>query len=411
MFKQAIAIISFHLLFFLSLADPAIAFCPLQTAITPPNFIPIISNNICAEPPGTAATDGCDDVCVLTTCCKEWKPSQNGKVTLPHGTTIDCSTVNCGNVCRLACDRQDASEACEADYNCTNLSADGEAYVFSRNGGCDPFKILTFHSPIPDPTSPTHVGFGFKVAEGIYVFGSVENGAGCAYVPAGNAFVIPGNDNGFWMATGSKDQMLTTFQYPPASKFHGTISPIHVANYTQYKTSKVEKPNVCAAVKAAEDLYYTGYALVFNNCLNAVYNVLSAYGVTFAPSVTPLNYWCPSGNSASSFFAALWDDWLPPINNWSDAEDLQAHGSPVVASQTCPSYVPPSCGGATLPPSTGSCGGADFTNCPPCGSLGPTCFVGAVALADCQTSCAAVNPCVCKGACNQGETCYSWSRS
>jgi hypothetical protein len=352
MFKQAFTIFAFNILFFLFLTNPTTStssVCLLQTAVTPPNFIPTISNNICAEPRGTVATDGCDDVCVLTECCKEWKPRSN-TLELPNGITIDCSTVNCGDVCRLVCGRQDTPEPCAAEHNCINLSTDGEAYVFSRNGDCKPFDIdiLGFHILIPSavPSSPTHVGFGLEVAQDVYVFGFVENGAGCAAVP-------PGKDNGFWMTTGSKDQMLATFSDPSASRFYGAIFPIDVINhnqYNQYKTSKVETPNVCAAVKAAEALYLNGYDVASNNCLDAVYNVLKAYGVTFCASVTPQKLWCPSGTSRFSFAKSTGGS-TPPTNNWSDAKDIPARGSPVVASDSCPSSVPFSC---SVPSSTGS---------------------------------------------------------
>lgn len=376
MFTQTITIITFKIIPLLFFANPTDSQCLLQTALTPPNFIPIISDNgalVCTEPPGTIATDGCDDVCLLSRCCKEWTSegsTPGSSIKLSDGTTTYCAWVDCGNVCSPVADREGTAEACSTDYNCTNLSTDGEDYVFGRNGNCQPFHILGYTSkfPFPNPFSPTHIGFGFQVAPKVYVFGSVENRAGCA-------IVLPGGDNGFWMTVGSKQEMLATFKNPSSSGFHGTTWPGNVANYDQYKMTRVKTLDVSAAVKIAENLYHNGYEIGGNNCLNAVYNVLKAYGVLFGTNVTPGNLWCPSGTSKFSFFAALTGNSPSPVNNWSPAQDInKASGPPAFAIDGCPSTIPTTCGGATQTPPAGSCGDVDFTNCPSCGSLGPTCF-------------------------------------
>jgi hypothetical protein len=270
MLRPAVAVVTVNILS--SSIPRAFAICLLQTALTPPNFLPIISNNICANPPGTTATDGCDDVCLLTECCDNWEPNGTS-VTLQNGNNVDCSTVNCGNVCRMACDRQNTTELCINP--CKSLTSGGTAYVFSRNGFCNPKK-----PQFVDPVNPTHVGFGFKVASDVYVYGSVENRPGCISV-------LGGFDNGFWMTTGSSAQMLATFSNPSASGFHGAIFGGKVARYNKYKTSTVQTPNVYGAVKAAEDLYKAGYSALGNNCLDAVYNVLLMSGVTFPANVSP----------------------------------------------------------------------------------------------------------------------------
>src|SRR5271155_5785386 len=87
----------------------------------------------------------------------------------------------------------------------------------------------------------THVGFGFEVAPDVYVFGSLENGAGWP-------LILPGFDNGFWMTTGSSAQMLATFKNPPASGFHGTLHGAAVPPYDQYKTTVVPGDRICDAV-------------------------------------------------------------------------------------------------------------------------------------------------------------------
>jgi hypothetical protein len=323
MLRPAIAVVTFNVFLY-----TALAICNRNYVFkTPPNFLPIISKNVCAEPPGGIATDGCDDVCLLTKCCSNWMPN-GGTATLQNEKDVDCPTVNCGNVCRMACDRQGTSEPCDLDYNCGDLRSDGRVFVFSRNGNC--------LSPTLDSGSPTHIGFGFEVAQDVYMYGSVENGAGCTTVEQNF-------DNGFWMTTGSKDQMLATFRKPWLSLFHGTISPIKVAKYDQYKMSAVQTPKVCDAVKAAENLYSVGYGVFGNNCLNAVYTVLLAYGVTFPKDISPSQKWCPSGTSSFSFFGALTSGSAPPINNWSSAQPFPTTGSPVTAVNTCPTTVPLSC--------------------------------------------------------------------
>jgi hypothetical protein len=358
MLKSDIAVVAFTILSYVTLAISSPLFgIPISDFYingqciendvfkTPPNFLPIISNTVCAEPPRTLATDGCDDVCVLTACCTNWTPKPKGSTaTIQNGNIVDCSTVNCGNVCRLACDRQSSDEACVPDNNCGDLASDGRVFVFSRNGNCDAWNLAFFESPTPDPSSPTHVGFGFEVARDVFMFGSVENGGGCAIVEQGF-------DNGFWMTTGSIDQMLATFRNPPVSGFHGTIFPKNVANYDQYKESAVQTPNVCDAVRVAENLYSVGYTITRNNCLDAVYTVLLTYGVTFDPN--DRNNWCPSGNSSTSFFGALTSGAAPPINNWSSAEPLPSTGSPVIAEIGCPQNISYPCALSTPSTATG----------------------------------------------------------
>jgi hypothetical protein len=256
--------------------------------------------------------------------------------------------------------------------------------------------------PYVSPSDPTHVGFGFEVAPDVYVFGSVENGAGWITI-------APGSDNGFWMTTGSKEQMLATFSNPAASGFHGTLHGHAVAPYDSYKTITLDLLfGVCDTVKAAEDLYGAGYDIVFDNCLDAVYNILDTYGVNFPDGVDPSSYWCPSGSSPNSFFAALTG------GGWSAEQSLQNNtGSPVTAV-SCPTTVSSSCVATQAPPSPssgpGDCGGLDFSNCPVCSGLLATCYSTGFEANICPTSCAMVDQCACEGSCNDGVLCWGWLR-
>jgi hypothetical protein len=180
--------------------------CPPSPAPSPysAGFIPITNTGICAGPPGLVATDGCDDVCLLATCCNGWGTNNGNSMELQNRQHVNCSTVNCGNVCRMACDRAaNANEAC--DKTCGEITSMGHAYVFSRPGCC--------YQGVTGPFAPTHVGFSFEVSRGVYLFGSVENGVGLPIVSS--RF-----DNGFWMATGSLDQMFATLKEPCESCFH-----------------------------------------------------------------------------------------------------------------------------------------------------------------------------------------------
>jgi hypothetical protein len=291
---------------------------------TPPpqQYLPIISSpNVCALPPGNIATDRCDDVCLLTECCDGW---QNGNSptspVLQNRMNVDCASVDCGNVCRMACDRVGTSEACNSTCSIPT-PFDGQAYVFSRKGFCNPDKY-----PFVGRLGPTHVGFGFAVSPGIYVFGSVEDTAGLPLIVDG--------DNQYWMATGTLDQMMATFLNPRSSGFHGALL---AKPYDQYRTATIRNPLVCAAVQSAETLYNTGYVLIGNNCLDAVYNVLTAYGFDFG-DVNPDTYICPSG--PEGWFAGLSELSNP---KWSAPAAISAGGSPATPGSCATTTIPSTC--------------------------------------------------------------------
>lgn len=328
--------------------DTNVAICPSTTCSStqcpnpsPPSpysagYIPVTKNGLCAQPPGNFTTDGCDDVCVLTTCCSDWGTPTSNTKELPNGVVIDCSSVNCGNVCRMACERETLGlEAC--DSTCTDVTGQGiagEAYVFGRPGVCGVAGLAglfsTGFSSVVNPTCPTHVGFGFRVSQDAYLFGSVENRLGWPLPGILAGLYVPANaDNGYWMTTGTFDQMIETFRNPCDSCFHGALL---VPGYTEYRFATVQNPSICTATRLAEKLYTLGYEAVTNNCLNAVFNVLSAYGVQFGPLLNPLAHPCPGG-----WFNAL------PSSDWGDAVIQPLVGGPVKAV-TCSSTVPTSCG-------------------------------------------------------------------
>jgi hypothetical protein len=74
-----------------------------------------LHSSLCAYPPGTVASDGYDDVCVLTSCCIG---SKIQTVEIPNGQNIPCNNVNCTSVCQLSQNRATlGEEAC--DSTCT----------------------------------------------------------------------------------------------------------------------------------------------------------------------------------------------------------------------------------------------------------------------------------------------------
>lgn len=296
--------------------------CPSFTAPSPygAGFIPVTNTGICAEPPGLVTTNGCDDVCILAAmCCNGWGANNGGNVKLPNGVQVSCSSVNCGNVCRMVCDRTTRGvEAC--NKNCSMVTSTGAAYVFMRPGFCI--------RGVANPFSPTHVGFGFEVSPGVFLFGSVENSGG-------SPVVLPGFDNGFWMTTGTVDQMMATFRDPSYSCFHGMSQ-----GYTAYKMTVVQNPSVCAAVSFAETLYTVGYGILTDNCLDAVFSVLGVYGVKFTPDLNPsinVDVICPG-----DWFNAL------PSPAWTASQPAVPCVNPVRAIP-CSSNVPASCSPPTSP--------------------------------------------------------------
>jgi hypothetical protein len=245
--------------------DPDLTSCPPKPCpsncpnppITNPysaGDIPVVvgANEEYAIPESLISTNVCVDPCVLgSQCCKDWGIQRAGAVTLPDNTQIQCSAVNCSNVCRMLC-----SSSCPTCADAQTEGIQGEAYIFGRRGKCGPPYVPFFQI---NPSCPTHVGFGFLVSPSVYMFGAVENALPHKSQIAGlisGLYVAKGGDNGMWMASSSFEQMIQAMQDPCQSCFHGAIG---VARYTEYKVTDVSKPNGCKAVSEAESWYGLGY--------------------------------------------------------------------------------------------------------------------------------------------------------
>jgi hypothetical protein len=314
--------------------------------------------------------------------------------------------VNCANVCRMLCHRIPDATCSSTCGDLTSAKLPGVVFVFARPGLCR-YK----HRPFVNFDCPTHVAFGFLVSPGMYMFGSLENGRG-------NLSISRDQDNGMWMANGTFDQMIQTMMNPCKSCFHGAVN---VTPYTEYKLSIVESPMVCAAVQEAEAHYKSGFGGIFNNCLDAVYDILLLYGTPDLIPLDPLFYWCP-GDWYNALPSPQWME--RPLSSLAGVSPVTAVSCPSSVTSVCSSSSPPRPTPASTPPSTSqTCPGTglDFSGCAPCtgivgiclGPFGTTSTIDGVPPeidpADCPTPCNKANPCLCEANCYVGDQCYTYS--
>ena len=107
--------------------------------------------------------------------------------------------------------------------------------------------------------------------------------------------------NGAWNATGDYSQMRYAFSAQP--NFPATSKqPVPAHPYSQYKCRTTPGSSVGAANRAAADNRSAGYTGIGNNCLDATYRVLAAYGVPDLP-------WTQTNPYPNNWFNALGGDW------------------------------------------------------------------------------------------------------
>ena len=266
-------------------------------------LLPLVTNqSICAVPPGILASDGLDDVCLLAgTCCPKGWTSTPGTATLSSGAPVNCGTVICPNVCRMACDRQGTSEACTNSPFCQGTSTH-EAYVFIRRSAA---------------AGAGHPGFGFRAAENLYFYGGLENPPGL--IPVSPPVVLPGSNNGFWMQNGTQNDMFCAMKNPPIGS-----DTAYDDDYKIYMDGNIAE--MCQDIMPiAEGIYSSGYRLLGSNSLDAVYNILSAYNIE--------DLSLPSDEIAP----ILWYNSLDP-NAWKtqNISTLSGCTSPVVTCTSTP---------------------------------------------------------------------------
>jgi hypothetical protein len=163
------------------------------------------------------------------------------------------------------------------------------------------------------------------------------------------------------MRNGSQNDMFCTMKKPPIGS--------DTAYDNGYKVfTNAELPNACGAISTAEGVYKSGYALLMGNSLDAVFHVLTAYGVT---GISLPN---------DQIFPNTWYDSLDP--NTFVAKNISTPTGctyPVVTCSTTPQPMPgpsPGCAACRANNPGQSCCllGAD--------SLAPTCICGS--FGDCK---------------------------
>jgi hypothetical protein len=121
-----------------------------------------------------------------------------------------------------------------------------------------------------------HVGWGFSIDEGdTFCYGSTDHlyreamWNAIAVVKYMN--VAPEDDNDFWFATGTRDEMLEA------------MANGHHLRYHAYKVLPVRDPIPEQAKKVAESYEKIGWNVAFNNCVHQSYKLLTEYGAETLP--------------------------------------------------------------------------------------------------------------------------------
>lgn len=121
-----------------------------------------------------------------------------------------------------------------------------------------------------------HIAWGIEISRGQYMFGSLEN-------PSGGSAVNPGQPNGGWVKLGTFNDMKNAFRDPAVRQ----SNPAHAGlRYDAIKCVAVARPNVGDAQASGRSMACRGYKFPGNTCLDAVDNVLRAYGAPGLPSPT-----------------------------------------------------------------------------------------------------------------------------
>lgn len=212
---------------------------------------------LCANPPGTIASDGFDDVCNLVDCCNR---GNTQAVELPSGKSIICSTANCTSICSLSNMRRNLTgEACVS--SCTPTSS-GRVCIFNAPSGAKGWG---------------HVGWAFQVASTTsWVYGAAEDASGARQIPPGDPKSATS-----WDDTDDFTKVKDVFK----TKQHG-----HPANYyTQYRCKNVDAPNIQAAKNEVQTVLYSGYSIDANNCLTKSIAVFEAYSPSLNLQVGYIN--------------------------------------------------------------------------------------------------------------------------
>jgi hypothetical protein len=128
-----------------------------------------------------------------------------------------------------------------------------------------------------------HVGWGFLLQSGknrhfnlslvgdgnVWEIGAVENHHG--------TIITPPLEDGYW-----------------CEKTAEPLNEVAGREYDHYKVIPVEEPNIAAALKEELVIKERPYVAAVGNCMNDVYNILTAYGVKGLPDPSYILNWLPN---------------------------------------------------------------------------------------------------------------------
>lgn len=132
-----------------------------------------------------------------------------------------------------------------------------------------------------EPLELGHVGWGFQNSNGSWTWGATET-SGVAK--------MPGTDNGTFVETGSKEQMLSAMR--SGNRKNGK----RYFPYYSYKMLRATMPNPDAARFVADSLKDVGYTVIGNNCMDHTIRVLNQFSTVPMfplPGTGPNPMWAP----------------------------------------------------------------------------------------------------------------------
>lgn len=161
-------------------------------------------------------------------------------------------------------------------------------------------NVIVFVNRIATPDFNTklvgHVGWGFKLANGNFMYGSKEAKPSefMNQIPFFPGVIHKGNPNGVFVKEATCKDMLGSLRAGGNEKGPRFL-------YHQYKLLQAPDVSIDDAVSLAWDSKNWGYGLPGNNCMDDVFKIIKAYASgddTFLP--WPSTHWLPN-----AFFDAI----------------------------------------------------------------------------------------------------------
>ena len=155
-------------------------------------------------------------------------------------------------------------------------------------------NVIVFVNRIVTPDFNTkfvgHVGWGFKLANGNFMYGSKEASPMefANQIPFFPGVIHKGNPNGVSVKEAALKDMLNSLE---TNGNNGALRFV----YHQYKLLQAPNVSIDDAVSLALDSKNWGYGLTGNNCMDDVFKIIKAYASgddTFLP--WPSTHWFPN---------------------------------------------------------------------------------------------------------------------